>query len=163
MCDNGLLEDIRRPLVYENGACLEGKGFTFAFKLVEKHLRQFYFKSNYRSNIGWYVKIDVKKFFDSTPHSVLKSVVKKTVKDSWMLERVWEIIDSVEDPRPSTEILKDPFGSRGVVLGSQISQLLQLLVLDKLDHAVKQRFRVKHYVRYMDDMLMLVKTKDEAA
>lgn len=118
MCDNGLLDDIRRPLIYENGACLEGKGFTFTFNLVEKHLRQFYFKGGRCSNEGWYVKIDVKKFFDSTPHSVLKSVVKKTVKDGWMLERVWEIIDSVEDPRHSTEILEDPFGSRGVVLGS---------------------------------------------
>lgn len=162
MCDNGLLDDIRRPLVYENGACLEGKGFSFAFSLVEQHLRRFYFRGCRRSNEGWYVKIDVKKFFDSTPHSVLKPVVKKTVKDSWMLERVQEIIDSVEDPRPSAKILEDPFGSRGVVLGSQISQLLQLLVLDKLDHAVKQKFRVKLYVRYMDDMLMLVKTKNEA-
>ena len=162
MCDNGLLEDIRRPLIYENGACLEGKGFTFAFKLVEKYLRQFYFKNNYRSNIGWYVKIDVKKFFDNTPHSVLKEIVRKTIKDCWLQTHVIEIIDSFKDPRSAEEIKKDPFGSRGVVLGSQISQLLQLLVLNRIDHTIKQKFRVKHYVRYMDDMLLFVKTKETA-
>ena len=159
MCDNGLLDDTRRPLIYENGACLEGKGFTFAFKLVEKYLRQFYFKNNYYSNIGWYVKIDVKKFFDNTPHSILKQIVQKNIKDYWMQIRVNEIIDSFKDPRSSEEIRKDPFGSRGVVLGSQISQLLQLLVLNRLDHTIKQKFRVKYYIRYMDDILMLVKTK----
>lgn len=85
MCDTGLLEDICRPLIYENGACLEGKGFTFAFNLVSKHLRKFYLHEGQCTNIGWYVKADVKKFFDSTPHKILKNCVAKTLKDPWMI------------------------------------------------------------------------------
>ena len=67
--------------------------------------------------------LDIDQYTDKNierKHSTfcLKSVVKKTVKDSWMLERAQEIIDSFEDTRPLTEILEDLFGSRCVVLGS---------------------------------------------
>lgn len=85
MCDNGLLEDLCRPLIYENGACLEGKGFTFTFNLVSNHLRKFYLHEGQHTNAGWYVKADVKKFFDNTPHKILKNCVAKTFKDSWMI------------------------------------------------------------------------------
>ena len=47
-------------------------------------------------------------------------------------------------------------------LGSQCCQLLQLLYLDPFDHWLKEQCKVKHYLRYMDDMILLVKTKAEA-
>ena len=59
MCDNGLYDIISKPLIYENGACLKGKGVTFTIKLFEKHLRKHFFSNNRRSNKGWYVKLDI--------------------------------------------------------------------------------------------------------
>lgn len=75
---------------------------------------------------------------------------------------MYEVIDSFKDSRPQEEIAADPFGERGIALGSHMSQLLQLLYLDKFDHFVKEQLRVKHYIRYMDDMLMLADTKQDA-
>lgn len=44
---------------------------------------------------------------------------------------------------------------RGVGLGSQVSQLVELLVLNDLDHFIKERLHIKHYVRYMDDFILI--------
>ena len=162
ICDNGLYEQITKPLIYENGACLNDKGLLFSIELVKKHLRKFYFKNQRRSNKGYFLKLDIQKFFDSTPHIVLKKTVEKYIKGDWTKERIFEIIDSYEDRRSKEEIKNDRFGKRGVCLGSQISQLLQLLILNKIDHKIKQKYQVRHYIRYMDDMLIIVDTKEKA-
>jgi len=39
---------------------------------------------------------------------------------------------------------------------------LQLLYLNDFDHFVKEKLKIKHYLRYMDDMIMIVRTKEEA-
>lgn len=46
-------------------------------------------------------------------------------------------------------------GDTGIGLGSQISQLVELAVLDDLDHYIKERLRIKHYLRYMDDFVLI--------
>ena len=46
-------------------------------------------------------------------------------------------------------------GDRGIGLGSQISQLVELSVLDDIDHFIKEKLRVKHYIRYMDDLVLI--------
>lgn len=57
-------------------------------------------------------------------------------------QAVCDVIDSFE-------------GDIGIGLGSQISQLVELAVLDDLDHYIKERLRIKHYLRYMDDFVLI--------
>lgn len=45
-------------------------------------------------------------------------------------------------------------------LGSQVTQLIQLAVLDDLDHIIKEKFKIKHYVRYMDDFILIHESKE---
>lgn len=45
-------------------------------------------------------------------------------------------------------------------LGSQVSQLIQLAVLDDLDHIIKERYHIEHYVRYMDDFILIHEDKE---
>ena len=59
---------------------------------------------------------------------------------------VSDIIDSFE-------------GDIGIGLGSQISQLLELAVLDDLDHFIKERLHIKYYLRYMDDFILIHEDK----
>lgn len=47
-------------------------------------------------------------------------------------------------------------------MGNQSSQCFALLYLDRIDRIIKERLRVKHYVRYMDDMILLVPDKATA-
>lgn len=51
------------------------------------------------------------------------------------------------------------FGDRGIGLGSQVPQLIQLAVLDELDHIIKERMGISHYVRYMDDFILIHESK----
>ena len=49
----------------------------------------------------------------------------------------------------------DSFGEIGLGLGSQVSQLVALAVLDDIDHYIKERLHIKHYIRYMDDFVLI--------
>ena len=48
-------------------------------------------------------------------------------------------------------------------MGNQTSQCFALLYLDEVDRFVKEQMRIKHYLRYMDDMVMIVEDKRTAA
>ena len=91
-------------------------------------------------NNGYALKCDVHHFFQSIPHSALKKAVRKRVKDDFIVGEVDRIIDSFG-------------GNYGIGLGSQVSQLLALAVLDDLDHYIKEKLHIKYYIRYMDDLV----------
>lgn len=146
LCNNGLYAQFTRGFIYDNGACLNGKGVDFCRNRLKTHLNKFYRK--HRLN-GWVLKLDIKGFFASIPHAVAKAAVAKRVKDSEMVEAIFDIIDSFANPDPV-----------GIALGSQISQLIALAVLDDLDHLIKERMHIQHYVRYMDDMVLIHEDKD---
>ena len=97
---------------------------------------------------GWVLKCDIRKFFPSTPHDVAIRAVDKRISDTKAAQVVNTVIKS--------------FGEDGVGigLGSQISQLVELAVLDDLDHFIKERLRIKHYLRYMDDFILIHPDKE---
>ena len=60
-----------------------------------------------------------------------------------------------------TDAIIDSFGGdKGIGLGSQVSQITELAVLDDLDHYIKERLRIKHYLRYMDDFILIHEDKE---
>ena len=76
-----------------------------------------------------------------------KAAVRKYVEDERAAKAVCDVIDSFN-------------GEVGIGLGSQISQLVELLVLNDLDHFIKERLKIKGYIRYMDDFLLIHEDKD---
>lgn len=87
------------------------------------------------------LKCDIHHYFQSIRHDIAKAAIRKRVKDEQIAYRACEIVDS--------------FGDIGLGLGSQVSQLVALAVLDDLDHYIKERLRVKNYIRYMDDFILV--------
>lgn len=142
LCDNGFMQDITEHFLTDNPACQKGKGTDFTLNRMTAHLRKYY--SAYGRD-GWVLKCDIHHFFPSTPHSTAKAAVRKRVTDQKAYEAIAEVIDSFEN---------------GLGLGSEISQLVELAVLDDLDHYIKERLRVKHYLRYMDDFILIHPDKD---
>lgn len=138
LCDNDLYEQITKSFITDNCACLRSRGVDYTLNRLTAHLRRHYNK--YGAD-GWVLKCDIYHYFESIRHDVAKAAVAKRVKDKQVLCRVYEIIDS--------------FGEQGLGLGSQVSQLIALAVLDDLDHYIKERLRVKHYIRYMDDFVLI--------
>ena len=140
LCNGGLYEDFTEHLIHDNGACQISKGTDFTLDRMTAHLRRFY---NKYGTEGWVLKCDIKKFFPSTPHEVAIRAVEKRISDPQAAKAVIDVIQS--------------FGENGIGigLGSQISQLVELSVLDDLDHFVKERLHIKHYLRYMDDFILI--------
>ena len=147
LCDNYLTAQISKGFIYDNCACLPGRGTDFARRRLKRHLQRHFRKHGLS---GYVLKIDIHDFFGSTLHSVAKAAVRKRLDDEWAIERVEEIIDSFSHLSPD----------RGMGLGSQVTQLVQLAILDDIDHFIKERLHINGYVRYMDDFILIHEDKD---
>lgn len=143
LCDNALVPIIERTFVYDNGASMKRKGYTFAVNRLCQHLREHYRKYGTE---GYVLTFDFSKFFDRVSHRVIKGILNKEFND----ERLKAI----------TEKFIDAFGAEGLGLGSQISQVLALASANRLDHYVKEVCRIRGYGRYMDDGYLIHPSKE---
>jgi len=140
LCDNILYPEITKGFIRDNFACQNGRGVDDALNRMDAHLHRYYRK---HGPDGWVLQCDISKFFGSTPHEVAVEAIKKRVSDKQAAAHASAIIRS--------------FGKNGVGigLGSQLSQITELAVLDDLDHYIKERLRIKHYLRYADDFVLI--------
>jgi len=91
----------------------------------------------------WYLKLDVRKYFDSVDQKILKALIRRRFKDPIVLELLETIIDSyVSTP------------GRWLPLGNLASQYFANHYLGVLDHFVKERLHCRRYLRYMDDFVI---------
>ncbi len=121
-----------RQLIFDTYATRPGKGTYAALERAKQFTRQY----------SWYLKLDVKKFFASIHHEVLMNQLMRLFKDYKLIEIFAKIIDSYED-----------LDGRGLPIGNLTSQYFANHYLSGLDHFIKEKLRVKAYVRYMDDMV----------
>lgn len=89
------------------------------------------------------LKLDIKKFYPSIDHDVLKGLLQKKFKDEDLLWLLFEIIESAP----------------GLPIGNYLSQYLANYYLSNLDHWIKEELRMKHYFRYADDLVLLSNSK----
>jgi len=89
----------------------------------------------------------VKSFFASIRHDMAKETLKSIIADPKAYDYVCKVIDSFG-------------GDVGIGLGSQISQLIALSVLNRMDHWIKDDLRTKYYLRYMDDFYIIHHDKE---
>ena len=148
ICDNYLVPLLDRYLFYYNVACRKNKGSSLVYKYLKEGLGSMFRK--YGLNF-YVVKGDMKKYFDSIDHDILKEKLRRIVKDKNMMVLLERIIDSYH---PDTNL--------GLPMGNQSSQCFALLYLNDLDHLIKEWLHVKYYIRYMDDMVLLVEGKETA-
>lgn len=117
----------------ESYASRKEKGTYAAIKKAKDHTE----------NYDFYLKLDVKKFFDSIPHEVMKQQMRRLFKDA----RVLQIFDAIIDSYEAAPNL-------GVPIGNLTSQYFANHFLAVLDHYIKEDLAVAAYVRYMDDMVI---------
>jgi len=148
LCDNYLYKAITKSFIYDNCACQLNKGTNFARNRLSCHMQRYFRKHGLN---GYVLKCDISDYFGSTPHNVAKNAVSERVKNDWVNCHVAKIIDSFNQSE-NPEI--------GMGLGSQITQLVQLAVLDRMDHMIKERLGIKQYIRYMDDFILIHQDKE---
>lgn len=143
LCDYALVPVLGRTYIYDNGASMANKGYSFAVDRLCQHLRQHY--RRYGTE-GYVLLFDFSKFFDRVSHRVVKAVLHKEFSD----ERIIKL----------TEHFIDAFGDVGLGLGSQISQVLALASANRLDHYIQEQCRIGSYGRYMDDGYLIHPSKE---
>lgn len=94
------------------------------------------------------LKMDIRRFFDSVDHKILKNLLRKNIRDVNVLKTTDMIIDSFK-----------LIGEVGIPLGNVTSQLFANVYLHKLDDFIKQELIEKYYLRYCDDFIVLSNDK----
>jgi len=146
---NNILKEIYKPkFIYDSYACIDSKGTHACVKRTQYFMRKA--KWEYGDN-ATIVKIDAKKFFYSIVREILKELIAQTIKDKETLELIYLIIDSA-----------DIIDVLGMPLGNVISQLCANIYLNVIDQYAKRNLGLKYYIRYMDDIVIIVENKERA-
>lgn len=146
MCDNYLTKEITKGFIENNFACQKNKGTDKARECLTRLLKTYCRENGIN---GYILKVDIHDYFGSTRHDVAIAAIRKRVKDEWVCSEVERIINSFGEG-----------ADHGIGLGSQVSQLIQLAVLDDMDHLITEQLGIKLYVRYMDDFILIHKDKN---
>lgn len=97
-----------------------------------------------KRNVKYCLKMDIRKYFDSINHGILKRKFARVIKDKRFLNLLFKIIDVTE---------------KGIPLGFYLSQWTSNWFLQELDHYIKEELGAKYYIRYMDDMVIFGSNK----
>lgn len=140
-----LSKELNKRFINDSYACIKNKGPQKALLKLKYYQNKAYCNYKYPK----LVKIDISKFFYTINRSVVFNILGKYVK--------------CEDTRILlAEKLKFYVSAKGLPLGNLTSQIFANMILNEFDHFVKRHLRVKYYVRYADDMFMIVNGKKEA-
>jgi hypothetical protein len=113
-------------------SCIKGRGIHAAANNVKKALTD-------ETCTRYCLKLDIRKFYPSVNHVVLKQLLRKKFKDEKLLQLLDEIIDSAD----------------GLPIGNLMSQYFANFYLCYFDHWLKEVKGVKYYFRYCDDLVIL--------
>jgi RNA-directed DNA polymerase len=132
----------------------KGKGTHYAIKRLDYFIRKV--SDNYKtinkfSNgiQGYCLKADIKHYFNEVNHEILINLISKKIKDSDVIWLIRQILNNCDK------------AGIGMPLGNLTSQFLANLYLDPFDKFVKQTLKLEYYLRYVDDFIILNKSREE--
>lgn len=130
-----------KHLIYDTYASRDRKGQIAGAQRVQKWIRE------HPDETVWYGQGDIRKYYQNITHDLLRRSLESIYKDKRYIDAMMEPIER--------------FGNKGMPLGIRPSQIMGNLVLSSFDHWAKEVMGVKFYIRYMDDYVVLGKTKGE--
>lgn len=129
-----------KTFIYDLYSAIPGKGLHAG----SYRLRQF---MKNKEDTRYCLKFDVSKFYPSINHDILLEKIRKKIKckdTNWLLE----------------EIVRSPGGNTNTPIGNYLSQYFSNIYLSDFDHWIKEEKRMKYYIRYCDDGVILHKEKE---
>ena len=167
-----------KTLIDTNIATRKNKGTHYGIKLLKKYINEI-------KNEKFYIlKFDISKYFFNLDHEILKKLVRKKIKDKDVLKIIDNIIDSTDSDyvnktikllkkkeiekinNKNEELIKSINNiplykkGKGLPIGNMSSQVLAIMYLNELDHYIKENLKIKYYIRYMDDGILIHKDKE---
>ncbi|WP_161523310.1 RNA-directed DNA polymerase [Chromobacterium haemolyticum] len=146
-------------------ACIPGRGTLYAAERLEAKVRSI--TQNW-SRPAYYLKGDLANFFVSIDKQVLRSLLAKKIHEPWWMWLAEMIL--FHDPRqdfeyrgspgllarvPPHKQLLEQAPHLGLPIGNLSSQFFANVYLNELDQFAKHRIGARHYIRYVDDFVIL--------
>lgn len=137
-----------KTFIYDSYGCRKLKGSHRAVDKLQKFMRD-------KNNANAYIlQLDIKKFYYSINLNILKQLICKKIKDK---DFVNLIMTFAKDKDNDNDNDKDNDNTlKGVPIGNLLSQLLALIYLNELDNFIKRTLKIKNYVRYVDDFILIL-------
>lgn len=136
-----VLKPILTQGMYEHSyASIPGRGLHAGVKITRKWIAR-----NNR-HTKYFLKLDIRKFFDSIDQDVLLAKLQKKIRDKQFFKYIEKVVRTTKS---------------GIPLGFTTSQWFANFLLTELDHLIKEDWGVKHYIRFMDDMVLFGSNKRE--
>jgi len=136
-----------KKFIFDSYSCQVNKGTHKAIYRFRQLSRKV---SANNTKSCWVLKCDIKKFFANIDHEVLKDILWKYIEDKDILWLLGVVINSF---RAGDKV------KVGLPLGNVTSQLLINVYMNEFDHFVKRKLKVKYYIRYCDDFVVLHQDK----
>jgi len=131
---------IERSLIHHSYACRKKKGTHAAVLYAFKQCK----------SKPYFIKLDIRKYFDSIDHEILKTQLRRIIKDTQVIFLLDGIIDSYET-----------MSGKGVPIGNLTSQYFANMYLACLDHYILEKLHPSAYCRYMDDFVVWASSKEQ--
>jgi RNA-directed DNA polymerase len=125
--------------IHHSYACRKGNGTLAALQQAR------IFAGRY----AWFLKLDIRRYFDSIDQDVLKNLLARQIKDRDVLALFNTVFD--------TYMVE---AGKGLPIGNLVSQHMANFYLGKFDHWIKEERRIKGYLRYMDDFVLFTHEKE---
>lgn len=130
-----------KTFITQSHGCRKNYGTHSASRYLQKSIKK------YDENL-YFLQLDIRKYFYSFNRDILKAMLEKKIKDKEFISLIMQFTE-YEEPK-------------GVPIGNLLSQLFGLIYLNPLDHYIKRELKIKNYVRYVDDFILIGITLDEA-
>jgi RNA-directed DNA polymerase len=160
-----------RTFIHDSYACRIGKGTHAAIDRLQKFCRSVTLNNTRRA---YYMQLDVRSFFVEINKEILQELVIRRTRDEHMLWLsdviIWnDCTDDCDVTRggdllervPAHKTLFKAPRHKGLPIGNLTSQFFANLYLNELDQFIKRDLKVRHYIRYMDDLVLLSERKDQ--
>ena len=142
-----------KTFIYDNCANRKNKGSLFAIQRFDNYKRKV---TNNLTSVAYCLKADIKHYFRGVDRDILLNMIKRKIRDGrviWLIKRVIE--------RERERERQDFDNRKGMPLGNLTSQFFANVYLNELDYFVKHKLRAKYYIRYVDDFVILHKSKKQ--
>lgn len=162
---NKIADRFYRSFIADSCACIPGRSTLYAAERLEAKVRSV--TQNW-SRPAYYLKCDIANFFVSIDKSIVFELLAKRIPEHWWLELTRQILwhdprhdyetrGSVEDLAkvPRHKRLAEQPHTHGLPIGNLSSQFFANVLMDVLDQFIKHRLGVRHYIRYVDDFVLL--------
>ena len=183
LCDEILLPEVKKHIIYDNGASIKGRGISHQRERFEVHLRRYY---KQYGNEGWILFGDFSKFYDNIIHEIAKRELLKLFDDDefidWLLTLIFDgfkiDVSYMTDEEyancmtetfnkldyreiPKEQLTGEKWMEKSVNIGDQLSQVIGIYYPYRIDSYVKYVRSQKFYGRYMDDWYIMNPSKEE--